>query len=41
MVTSSLLLYVAVAAGVAAIFKILTSNRGRVSIPGVQMTWGK
>jgi hypothetical protein len=41
MVTSSLILYVAVAAGVAAILKILTSSRGRVSIPGVQMTWGK
>jgi len=41
MVTSSLLLYVAVAAGVAAILKILTSTRGRVSIPGIQTTWGK
>jgi hypothetical protein len=41
MATSSLLLYVAVAAGVAAIFKLLTSTRGRVSIPGIQMTWGK
>ena len=41
MATTTLLLYVAVAAGVAAIFKILTSSRGRVNIPGVQMTWGK
>lgn len=40
MATSSILLYVAIAAGVAAIFKILTSSRGRVSIPGTQITWG-
>lgn len=41
MATSTILLYVAVAAGVAAIYKVLTSGRGRVSIPGVELTWGK
>jgi len=41
MATSTLLLYVAVAAGVAAIYKVLTSGRGRVSIPGIEVTWGK
>jgi hypothetical protein len=41
MATTTVLVYIAVAAGVAAIFKILTSSRGRVSIPGVEMTWGK
>ena len=41
MTTSALLLYVAVAAGVAAIYKVLTSGRGRVSIPGIEVTWGK
>ena len=41
MATTTVLVYFAVAAGVAAIFKILTSSRGRVSIPGVEMTWGK
>lgn len=41
MATTTVLVYIAVAAGVAAIFKILTSSRGRVGIPGVEMTWGK
>lgn len=41
MATTTVFVYIAVAAGVAAIFKILTSSRGRVSIPGVEMTWGK
>lgn len=41
MTTSSILLFVAIAAGIAAIFKLLTSGRGRVSIPGIEMTWGK
>ncbi|MEI7668387.1 MAG: hypothetical protein WCI62_05295 [Erysipelotrichaceae bacterium] len=41
MTTSSLLLYVAIVAGIAAIFKLLTSGRGRLSIPGIDMTWGK
>ena len=41
MATTTVLVYIAVAAGVAAIYKILTSSRGRVSIPGVEMTWGK
>lgn len=38
--TSALLGYLAVAAGAAAIIKILTSSRGRVSIPGVNISWG-
>lgn len=38
--TSALLGYLAVAAGLAAIYKILTSSRGRVSIPGINITWG-
>lgn len=33
------LLYVAVAAGVSAIIKILTSGKGRVRLPGIQMEW--
>jgi hypothetical protein len=41
MATSTILVYVAVAAGVAAIYKVLTSSRGRVSIPGVEVSWGK
>jgi hypothetical protein len=41
MTVSTILLYVAVAAGVAAVYKVLTSGRGRVSLPGVEMTWGK
>jgi len=41
MTTTSLLLYVAIVAGIAAIFKLLTSGRGRLSIPGIEMTWGK
>ncbi len=40
MATSTILVYVAIAAGVAAIYKVLTSGRGRVSIPGVELTWG-
>ncbi|KAF0227469.1 MAG: hypothetical protein FD133_1002 [Erysipelotrichaceae bacterium] len=41
MTTSSILMFVAIAAGIAAIYKLLTSGRGRVSIPGIEMTWGK
>lgn len=37
---TALLGYLAVAAGVAAIIKILTSSKGRVSIPGINITWG-
>ena len=37
---SALLGYPAVAAGVAAIIKILTSSKGRVSVPGINITWG-
>lgn len=40
MTTTTLLAYVAVAAGVAAIIKIVTSSKGRVSIPGVNISWG-
>lgn len=38
--TSAILGYLAIAAGAAAIFKIITSSRGRVSIPGVNISWG-
>jgi hypothetical protein len=41
MTTSTILMYVAICAGIAAIYKLLTSGRGRVSIPGIEMTWGK
>lgn len=41
MATSTILVYVAIAAGVAAIYKVITSGRGRVSLPGVELTWGK
>lgn len=33
------LLYVAIAAGITAIIKILTSGQGRVRLPGIQMEW--
>ena len=35
-----LLGYVAVTAGIAAIIKIITSSRGKISIPGVDIQWG-
>lgn len=38
--STALLGYLAVAAGIAAIYKILTSSKGRVSIPGINITWG-
>lgn len=38
--TSAILGYLAIAAGAAAIYKIITSSRGRVSIPGVNISWG-
>lgn len=38
--TSALLAYLAIAAGAAAIIKILTSSKGRVQIPGINITWG-
>jgi hypothetical protein len=41
MASSSILLYVAVAAGIAAIWKLLTAGRGRVSIPGINISWGE
>jgi hypothetical protein len=41
MASSSLLIWVAVAAGIAAIWKLLTSGRGRVSIPGINISWGQ
>lgn len=37
---SAALGYLAIAAGIAAIVKILTSSRGRVQIPGINITWG-
>jgi len=39
--TSTVLIYVAVAAGIAAVVKILTSSRGNVSIPGIKIQWSK
>ncbi len=38
--TAAILGYVAVAAGIAAIVKIVTSSKGRVSVPGVNISWG-
>lgn len=38
--TAAILGYVAVAAGIAAIVKIITSSKGKVSVPGVNITWG-
>lgn len=38
--TTAILGYIAIAAGVAAIVKIVTSSRGKVSIPGVDIQWG-
>ncbi len=35
-----MLTYIAIAAGVIAVFKILTSKRGRIRIPGVNIGWG-
>lgn len=40
MTTTALLGYLAIAAGVAAIVKIITSSRGRVSVPGINISWG-
>ena len=38
---TALLTYVAIVAGCAAIVKILTSSRGRVTIPGgITLSWG-
>lgn len=37
---TSVLTYVAIAAGCAAIIKILTSSKGRVSVPGINISWG-
>lgn len=36
---TGILLYVAVAAGVTAIFKVLLSGKGRVKIPGMSIEW--
>ncbi len=41
MASSAVLLWVAVAAGIAAIWKLLTAGRGRVSIPGINISWGE
>lgn len=37
---SVLLAYLALAAGTAAIIKLLTSSRGKVKIPGIDISWG-
>lgn len=36
---SGIMLYVAVAAGVSAVIKVLTSGKGRVKLPGISMEW--
>jgi len=41
MTVGSLLGYLAIIAGIAAVLKVLTSGRGKVSIPGIDITWGK
>ncbi|MGL5977613.1 MAG: hypothetical protein ACRCZJ_01260 [Erysipelotrichaceae bacterium] len=38
--TATLLAYLAISAGIAAIIKILTSSRGKVKIPGIDISWG-
>ena len=35
-----MLTYIAVGAGIVAIIKILTSKRGRITIPGIKIGWG-
>ncbi len=35
-----MLTYIAIAAGIVAVIKILTSKRGRISIPGIKIGWG-
>ncbi|MGL5540066.1 MAG: hypothetical protein ACRDBX_00370 [Erysipelotrichaceae bacterium] len=37
---ATLLTYLALAAGAAAILKLLTSSRGKVRIPGIDISWG-
>lgn len=39
--TSSGFLAIGILAGLAAIYKLLTSGRGRVSIPGISISWGR
>ncbi len=41
MSTTAILGYMAVAAIIAAVYKVLTSGRGRVSVPGINISWGK
>lgn len=36
---TGVMLYVAVAAGISAIIKVLTSGKGRVKLPGISMEW--
>lgn len=36
---TGIMLYVAVAAGISAIIKVLTSGKGRVKLPGISMEW--
>lgn len=38
--TSTALSIVIISAGIAAIFKILFSSSGRLSIPGITASWG-
>ncbi|MEA5026198.1 hypothetical protein SDC9_90733 [bioreactor metagenome] len=41
MTTATLITYVVIAAGVAAIIKVLSSGRGKVDIPGISIQWSK
>lgn len=42
MITTSVALgYVAIAAGIAAVFKILFSGSGRIKLPGFTAQWGR
>ena len=41
MSVGTLLSYLAIVAGIAAIIKVFTSGRGKVSIPGINIQWGK
>ncbi|MEA5017245.1 MAG: hypothetical protein VB009_00835 [Erysipelotrichaceae bacterium] len=41
MTTASIVTYVIIAASVAAVIKVLSSGRGKVSIPGITIQWSK
>lgn len=41
MTTGSVLGFLAILAGIAAVFKIIFSGRGRVGLPGFNVSWGR